>query len=128
MLVVACSPHLRPIVVSALNTGMRKSEILGLKWQDIDFRAETITVHRTQNNEPRLLPVNQTLYDELHHLPRGLHTPYIFCHENGDRYDTVKRSFKNACRKAAIVDFRFHDLRHTFASHLVMNGTDLKTV
>jgi integrase len=128
LLVEACSPHLRPIVVTALNTGMRKSEILGLKWQDIDFGAKTITIHQTKNNEPRVIPMNQTLYDELHQLPRGLHTPYVFCHENGERYDEVKRSFTSACRKAGIMDFRFHDLRHTFASHLVMNGINLKTV
>jgi integrase len=127
-LVEACSPHLRPIVVTAMHTGMRKSEILGLKWQDIDFGVKTMSVHRTKNNEPRVIPMNQTLYDELHNLPRRLHTPYVFCHENGERYDEVKRSFKSACRKAGIIDFRFHDLRHTFASHLVMNGIDLKTV
>ncbi len=124
----ACSPHLRPIVITAMNTGMRKSEILGLKWQEIDFGAKTITVHRTKNNEPRVIHINQTLYHELHQLPRRLHTPYVFCHENGERYDEVKRSFKSACRKAGISDFRFHDLRHTFASHLVMNGFNLKTV
>ena len=127
-LVEACPPHLRTIVVTAMHTGMRKSEILGLKWQDIDFGAKTITVHLTKNNEPRVIPMNQTIYDELHNLPRPLHTPYVFCHENGERYDEVKRSFKSACRKAGITDLRFHDLRHTFASHLAMNGINLKTV
>jgi len=127
-LVEACSPHLKPIVVTALHTGMRKSEILGLKWRDIDFRAKTITVHRTKNNEPRVIPLHHTLYDALHQLPRPLHSAYVCCHENGERYDEVKRSFKSACRKAGIADFRFHDLRHTFASHLVLNGINLKTV
>jgi integrase len=127
-LVDACSSHLSPIVMTALHTGMRKSEILGLKWQDVDFRAKTITVHRTKNNELRVIPMNQTLYDEVLQLPRRLHSAYIFCHEDGERYDEVKRSFKTACRKVGITDFRFHDLRHTFASHLVMNGINLKTV
>jgi integrase len=127
-LLAACSPHLRPIVITALHTGMRKSEILGLTWQDIDFGAKTITVRQTKNNEPKVIPMNQSLYEELQRLPRRLHSAYVFCNVQGERYDEVKRSFKTACRKAGIVDFRFHDLRHSFASHLVMNGINLKTV
>jgi integrase len=127
-LINACSPHLRPIVVTALHTGMRKSEILGLTWQAVDFGAKTIAVRQTKNNEPRMIPMNQTLYAELWQLPRRLHSSFVFCHENGERYDEVKRSFKSACQKAGISDFHFHDLRHTFASHLVMNGFNLKTV
>jgi integrase len=60
-LINACSPHLRPIVVTALHTGMRKSEILGLTWQAVDFGAKTIAVRQTKNNEPRMIPMNQTL-------------------------------------------------------------------
>jgi integrase len=127
-LVEACSPHLRPIVITALHTGMRKSEILGLKWQDVDFGAKIITLRRTKNNETRVIPLNQILYDELVQLPRQLHSAYIFCHADGERYDEVKRSFKTACRNAGVTDFRFHDLRHTFASHLIMNGINLKSV
>ena len=74
----ACSPHLRPIVVTALNTGMHKSEILGLTWQDIDFGARTITVRQTKNNEPRVIPMNRTLYEELRQLPHYLHSAYVF--------------------------------------------------
>lgn len=127
-LIAACSPHLKPIVVTALHTGMRKSEILGLKWQDLDFGVRTIMVHQTKNNERRVIPMNRTLYEELRQLPRHLHSPYVFCNEQGERYDEVKRSFNTACRRAGIMDFHFHDLRHTFASHLVMNGLNLKTV
>jgi integrase len=127
-LVGACSPHLRPIVLTALHTGMRKSEILGLTWQEIDFGVRTITVHHTKNNERRVIPMNRTLYEELRQLPRHLHSPYVFCNEQGERYDEVKRSFNTACRKAGIIDFRFHDLRHTFASHLIMNDISLKAI
>jgi integrase len=124
----ACSPHLRPIVMVALHAGMRKSEILALEWRDIDFVARIITVRLTKNNDHKIIPLNQSLYEELQQLARHLHSPYVFCNAEGKRYDEVKRSFHTACRKAGITDFRFHDLRHTFASHLIMNGINLKTV
>jgi integrase len=127
-LIAACSHHLKPIVITALHTGMRKSEILGLRWQDVNFAARMITIRQTKNNEPKVIPMNQTLYAELQSLPRHLHSDYVFCNEVGERYDEVKRSFHTACRRAGIKDFRFHDLRHTFASHLVMRGVPLRTV
>jgi integrase len=127
-LIAACSPRLRPIVVVALHTCMRKGEVLGLTWQNIDFGANTITVQHTKNHEPQVIPMNQPLCEELQRLPRHLHPAYVFCNLQGQPYDEVKRSFKTACRKAGIKDFRFHDLRHTFASYLVMNNVNLKTV
>jgi integrase len=120
-LLTACSPHLQPIVLTAVHAGMRKSEILGLRWQDLGFTAKTITVRHSKNNEPKVIPMNRTLYEELRQRPQHLHFAYVFCNSQGDPYDEVKRSFKTACRKAGVHEFRFHDLRHTFASHLVMN-------
>jgi integrase len=127
-LLVVCPLHLRPIVVTALHTGMRKSEILGLRWQDLDFTAKTITVRRTKNNDPKVIPMNQTLAAELPRLPRHVQSVYVFCNPQGKPYDEVKRSFHTACRRAGLQDVRFHDLRHTFASYLVMNNVNLKTV
>jgi integrase len=125
-LVAACARHLRPIVVMGLHTGMRRSEMLGLTWADIDFATRSITLRRTKSNRLRVIPINQTLYEELQRLPRHLHSPYVFCNDKGGPFSELRHAFQTACRRAGIVGFRFHDLRHTFASHLVMNGVNLR--
>lgn len=128
-LIEACDRHLRPIVITALNTGMRKGEILSLKWENVDLRHGFILLQKTKNGERREIPINDTLRAVFQSIPRRLDVPYVFYDEvTGKPYKDVKRSFKTACRKAGIYDFKFHDLRHTFASHLVMAGVDLTTV
>jgi integrase len=127
-LIEACSSHLQPIVITALNTGMRKSEILNLKWDQIDFRHGFIFLEVTKNGERREIPMNQMLQETLKKIQRRLDKPYVFTDEGGKPFKDVKRSFTAALRKVGIRDFRFHDLRHTFASHLVMSGIDLTTV
>ncbi len=128
----SCEPHLYPIVFTALNTGMRKSEILNLKWQQIDLKHGFILLEKTKNGERREIPMNEPLKQMFRELftDRKLDTEYVFANPKTGRPYTkdLKRSFHTACRKAGIRDFKFHDLRHTFASQLVMNGVDLKTV
>ncbi len=128
-LINACEPHLKPIVITALNTGMRKSEILNLKWDQVDLKHGFILLDKTKNGERREIPINETLRQTLQGLVRRLDTPFVFYDpRTGKPYKDVKRSFHTALRRAKIKDFRFHDLRHTFASHLVMAGVDLTTV
>jgi len=128
-LISASDKHLKPIVITALNTGMRKSEILLLKWDNIDLKHGFILLEITKNGERREIPINETVRIALQSLTRRLDVPYVFFDPNtGKPYKDVKRSFTSACRRAGIKDFRFHDLRHTFASHLVMAGVDLTTV
>ena len=124
----ACCGYLRSIVICALNTGMRKGEILGLTWQDIDFENRKITVRNTKNNETRVIPINQTLYQELCKLSEQSNGEYVFANRNGCPFGDIKKGFSAALKRAGITDFHFHDLRHTFGSHLVMQGVDLKTV
>jgi integrase len=123
-----CSDHLRPIVVTALNTGMRSSEIFNLKWSQVDLQNRKITVINAKNNESRVIPINKTLYEELSTLSQESKGEYVFPGEDGHPLKSVKKAFSSALKKSGIEDFTFHDLRHTFASHLVMKGTDIRTV
>jgi integrase len=135
-LIDVCESHLKPIVITALNTGMRKGEILNLKWDDVDLKNGFIFVRETKNGDRRDIPINQKLRSALESLyrgskknPRQIHIPYVFYYyRTGNPFLDVKRSFTTALRKAGIKDFRFHDLRHTFASQLVMAGADIAAV
>ena len=125
----ACSGYLRSIVITALNTGMRKGEILSLRWADVDLKNRKVTVKKTKNNEIRVIPINQTLYQELVKLAeQSDNGAYVFTNKDGEPFGDIKKGFLSALKRARIEDFRFHDLRHTFGSHLVMQGIDLKTV
>jgi integrase len=120
--------YLRSIVVTALHTGMRLGEILGLEWEHIDLKQRFISITKTKNNERKTIPINDVLYEELNRLPRHLASSYLFCHPDGARILRIDRSFHRAMRAAGIEEFRFHDLRHTFASHLTIRGVPLETI
>ncbi len=126
-------PHLHSIVLCALNTGMRRGEILSLHWNQIKDGA--IYLEKTKTNEPRQIPVNDDLEKVFKEIRRekGLSSPHVFTMsiKKGKREETLQRidrSFTKALKDAKIEDCRFHDLRHTFASHLIMNGASLKEV
>jgi len=127
-LLKACSPHLKPIVETALLTGMRRGELLSLKWEQI--RNGFIYLTETKSGKARQIPINERLAGVLRGVRQGnqLKSPYVFCDSQGRRFLEVKRSFASACKKAGIEAFRFHDLRHTFASQLVMRGASLEAV
>jgi len=127
-LIWCCPKHLKPIVITAVNTGMRRGEILSLKWEQIDLRHGYISLVDTKSGEGREVSINDTLGEMFEEMPHSIESVYVFTDEKGNPYKSVKRSFNTALRKAEIYDFRFHDLRHTFASHLVMAGVDLTSV
>jgi integrase len=127
-LISCCAKHLRPIVIIALNTGMRKSEILSLRWEQVDLRHGFILLSTTKNGERREIPINTTVEDVLNEIPHSVESVHVFTNRNGSPYRDMKKSFHTAIRSAGIHDFKFHDLRHTFASHLVMAGIDLTSV
>jgi len=127
-LIDCCAPHLKPIVMVALHTGMRQGEILNLKWEHVDLKHGFILLDTTKTGERREIPIDNTLKEMFNEMPRGFESKCVFTGKDGDTYKSVKRSFNTALKKAEISNFRFHDLRHTFASHLVMTGVDLVTV
>jgi integrase len=120
--------YLGPIVLMALHTGMRLGEIVGLRWDDIDLKQRLITITKTKNNQRKTIPINDVLYEELSRVPRHVTSAYVFCHPDGARILRVDRSFHSALKRAGVDEFRFHDLRHTFASHLAMRGVPLETI
>jgi integrase len=123
--------HLKPVVIVTTNAGLRLREALNLKWRDCNFERRLINIVKSKTGK-KLLPMNNIVYNILVAWPRYEKSEYIFCHKD-DKWDgkpfyDVRTAWKNALKKAGIEDFRFHDLRHTFASQLLMSGVDMKTV
>ncbi|NIO04544.1 MAG: tyrosine-type recombinase/integrase [Proteobacteria bacterium] len=124
-----CPLYLRDIVEVDLLTGMRRGELLSLKWPQI--AGGFIYLHETKTDEARQIPVMGDLEAILkrikrRHWSKGLITEFVFCDDQGKPFSEVKRSFASALKRAGITDFRFHDLRHTFASHYVMRGGSIR--
>jgi integrase len=127
-LVESSTKSLKPVVIVALNTGMRMSEILGLRWENVDFTRRFIFVERSKNGRSRKVPMNSEVLKTLAGLQRN-GNEFVFPKERSSGpLRSVRTAFLNALRKAKIANVRFHDLRHTFATNLVMNGVDLVTV
>jgi integrase len=122
---------LQDIIVFAVNTGLRQSEILDLKWSQIDLTRRTLTILEQKNQGVDTLPLNRTTLQLLSKLAKdpGMRG-YVFPSENGTRMDNrnLLRAFYKALKRAGIQSFRFHDLRHTFATRLVQAGVDLYSV
>ena len=116
---------LRPLVLLALNTGSRKGELLNLRWVDVNFEATTLSFRRTKNGERRDVPLNRVARETLHELRQQTGKDEHVFSRNGQRLTEVKTGWAVALGRAGLEDFRFHDLRHCFASEAVTNGMDL---
>jgi len=121
------SELLQPILVMAYNTGMRRSEILYLKWENVSLSEGYIRVEETKNDESRYIPINKQLNKTLKLVKYKSSGEHVFSHE-GYPVKSFKTAFDNAVRRSGVKRFTFHDLRHTFASNLVMKGVDITTV
>ncbi|MFT4059795.1 MAG: site-specific integrase [Legionella sp.] len=117
-------------VVLALSTGARRMEILGLQWQDIDLQRGFITLHETKNGERRALPLTGHALELMkeHAKIRHVNCPLAFPSKNFKNPIDLRTPFENALKRADITDFRWHDLRHSCASYLAMNGASLAEI
>jgi integrase len=124
---VSRSRYLYLIVVLAISTGARRGELLSLRWPDVDLKRNMLTLHETKNGERRAVPCTGHALDLLkqHAEGRRQDTSLVFPDATGKKPLSMKDAFTNSVQRAGIVDFRFHDLRHTFASYLAMQGASL---
>ena len=123
--------HLTPMVLLSLNTGLRRGELFSLHWKDIAMHTKTLTVRgeTAKTKQTRHLPLNAEALQVLmawHQQSAG--EDLVFPGKNGQRLDNVRKAWAGVLTAAGIVGFRWHDLRHTFASKLVMAGVPLNTV
>lgn len=113
----------------ALHTGMRRGEQYRLRWQDVDLKRNILTISRSKHGEARRIQINSAARDALLKLRgRGDGVGYVCPGSEGPRTRDWRGWFEEVVEKAGIPDFRWHDLRHTFASRLVMAGVPLRAV
>jgi integrase len=128
----AFTDHIMPIVLLALNTGMRRGEIFKLEWSDLEFSRKQLRVKglATKTGRTRYLPLNKEALRVLQEAKEYKQSSrYVFPSPvTGKPFDNINTAWRQVLTDAQIEGFRFHDLRHTFASNLVMNSIDLNTV
>ncbi|MNC46521.1 Tyrosine recombinase XerD [compost metagenome] len=123
--------HLKPMVLVSLNTGMRRGELFDLKWSAVNFDTKTITAKgdTTKTSDTRHIPMNKETFSVLEDWKKQSgKSRYVFPSQVGGRLEDVKSAWIKLLERAAIVGFRWHDMRHDFASRLVMAGVPLNTV
>jgi len=133
-LLTASPAHFKAILICALNTGMRKGEIITLKWSNVDFNNNLITIDHENNKSKRTkrIPINSTLRQLL--LEQKLKSrgnEHVFLNSKNEPYtrqDSLNRVFERVKKLANIMGLRFHDLRHTAATRMIENGANIVAV
>ena len=128
-LLAAMPDHLRAAVEVAVYAGLRRSEILRLKWEHIDLKAGVLTVTKTKSNKDRKVPISDDLAELLRRHPRKLGNRLLFPASQGkvERHD-IRTSLRLAARRAGIELVGMHQLRHAFCSHALMSGIPASSV
>ncbi len=114
----------RDLITFLIYTGCRKGEALNLKWDDVDLQNNVIAIKGTKTKYDRYIPISDALRSILDGIEKNQDSLYVF-ERNGAKLGDFRRSFHTACRNAGLKDLHIHDLRHVFASKMVMNGTSL---
>ena len=127
-LIGAASPYFKPMIRLAVNTGLRRGEILGLQWKAVNLKAGTIELLDQKNGEVSYVPLNAEAVKAVRSVPRRLDSPFVFCLATGEPPCNFGRAFAAIVERAEIPTCTFHALRHTFASHLAMSGVDILTI
>ena len=116
-LYTVCSEHLKPIVLCGYSTGMRRSEIAKLKWDNVDLDTKYIHLEETKTDEPRSIPINKVLFEHIVMLKDDSTSEHVFTRPDGQPY-TARTSWRyswiKALKHSGINKVRFHDLRYTF--------------
>ena len=123
--------YLRPIVIIAIQTGLRKGELLSLKRTQVDLVRELIHVTNTKSGRDKFVPMNVVVRSELRKAAEAssADSEYLFANPtSGKPYVDIKKGFRSACDDAKIGDLRFHDLRHTFGTRLADSGASTRTI
>jgi integrase len=126
---LAFTDWLKPLVLLAMNTGMRRGELFKLTWTDVELAEGLITVQPSsaKSGKRRHIPLSDEAAWVLSALQKQAHGTYVF-HDRGKPLATATTAWENLLERAGVANFRFHDLRHHFASRLVQAGADLNTV
>ena len=134
-LITACKaeesrPWLAPLVTLALNTGLRPGEQVQLRWEQVNWDRDSITFKQPKTLRVKTIPLNEAAKEALTWFDKHRYGDYVLMHHWGEPFprSTVSKALKQALKEAGITDCRWNDMRHSFASHLVMAGVDLPTV
>lgn len=120
------NPHLYGMVLIAASMGLRFGEVANLCWKHIDFDNGFVTLEATKNGDVRVVPLPEQVAAYLKQIAhRKLAEDFLFPSKNPDKrhpYSLIRKAFAKAVQKTELQDFKYHDIRHTCASHLAMNG------
>lgn len=123
--------HLKPMVLLSMHTGIRRGELFGLEWSDVDLNCAMLTVRGSiaKTSKTRFIPLNPFIVGVMRQWKEqtsgeGL----VFESPEGGKFDNIKRAWQNVLARAGVKNFRWHDIRHHFASKLVQKGVDLYVV